>query len=208
MVSDNLFSDPAKDTQEEILLAAFEVLQEQGYSGLSIKCIADEAGLQKASIYHHYSDKDDLLLSFVEHILDKMESDLIRTADLAPKTQLEGIVDNLLSDDRDSTSAVGISPPSDDLLSVFIQIRAQATHDTEYQERIAAIDERHEEHLAAIIQRGIDLGEFQDVDPNQVAMALSTFILGSFSRRATRTQASLTPVHESIYSYLENSVYI
>jgi len=208
MVSDDLFADPPEDTQEEILQAAFEVLQEQGYSGLSIQRIADKVGLQKASIYHHYSDKDDLLLSFVDHILDRMESDLIRTADVSPKTQLEGILDSLLLDERGSTSAVELSPPSDDLLRVFIQIRAQATHSSEYQDRIAAIDERHKEHLAAIIQRGIDAGEFRDVDPNQVATALSTFILGSFCQRATRTKVSLEPVHRSIYSYLENSVYL
>ncbi|WP_092660212.1 TetR/AcrR family transcriptional regulator [Halorientalis persicus] len=207
MVSEDLFADPPTDTQEEILQAAFEVLQEEGYSGLSIKRIADEVGLQKASVYHHYSDKDDLLLSFVEYVLDMIESDLIQTSDIDPKTHLEAILDSILLGERASSSAVEINPPSDDLLRVFIQVRAQATHDPDYRDRILAIDNRHEEHLATIIQRGIDEGEFRDVDPNHVATTLSTFILGTFSRRATRTQPDLTPVHQSIHSYLENGVY-
>lgn len=207
MVSEDLFADPPTDTQEEILQAAFEVLQEEGYSGLSIKRIADKVGLQKASVYHHYSDKDDLLLSFVDYILDMVESDLIQTSDIDPKTQLEAIIDSILLGEGASSSEVEISPPSDDLLRVFIQIQAQATHNLDYRDRILAVENRHEEHLATIIQRGIDTGEFRDVDPEHVATTLSTFILGAFSQRATRTQPSLTPVHESIKSYLENVLY-
>jgi AcrR family transcriptional regulator len=208
MVTEDFFADPPTDTREEILQAAFEVLQEQGYSGLSIKLIANKVGLQKASVYHHYSDKDDLLLSFVDYILDTIESELIQASDYDPKAQLEEILDSVLLGETAPTSIVEISPPSDDLLRVFIQIRAQATHNPEYRDRIIAIDERHEEHLATIIQRGIDAGEFRDVDPNQIATTLGTFITGAFSRRATRNQPCLTPVHESVYSYLENTLYV
>ncbi|TSD13485.1 hypothetical protein DP107_11685 [Haloglomus irregulare] len=61
MKKSDIFAE-VEGTRERILRAALSVLQERGYEGLSMAAIAEEAGIEKASIYHHYSNKDELLL--------------------------------------------------------------------------------------------------------------------------------------------------
>lgn len=54
-------------------LAILEVAQvlftQQGYEGLSIRDLAQHCGLAKATIYHHFRDKEDLFFSVLERDL-------------------------------------------------------------------------------------------------------------------------------------------
>lgn len=64
---------PAETTQtgiasrQAVLAAAQQLIQEQGYAGLSMRELARRSGLAKATIYHHFQDKRDVLLSVFEH---------------------------------------------------------------------------------------------------------------------------------------------
>ncbi len=64
---------PAESTQtgiasrQAVLAAAQQLIQEQGYAGLSMRELARRSGLAKATIYHHFQDKRDVLLSVFEH---------------------------------------------------------------------------------------------------------------------------------------------
>jgi AcrR family transcriptional regulator len=49
-----------------ILAAAQSLLASHGYAGLSMRELAAESGLAKATIYHHFHDKDDLFRSVLE----------------------------------------------------------------------------------------------------------------------------------------------
>jgi len=84
---------PADQTvdREDILWAAAEVLHRKGYEATTMKDIAAEVNLTAASLYHHFKNKDFLLLNVLESGLDigiaKLEeiaaSDLTNTAKLA-----------------------------------------------------------------------------------------------------------------------------
>lgn len=56
----------SKETKSRIFKAAKNILQEQGYEGLSIKNICDEAGVSNGSFYHHFKTKDDMLSYYIE----------------------------------------------------------------------------------------------------------------------------------------------
>ncbi len=85
---------------------------------------------------------------------------------------------------------------------MFIQIRARATHDDAYREKITEITRLQQDHIADVIQAGIDRGQFADVDAERVAAVVSTLLIGVFSRRVT-TSADVEPVREAIHAYLE-----
>lgn len=55
---------PRRD--ETILKFAARAFREYGYPATSMQRIADAAGLQKASLYHHFPSKDDILSQIVE----------------------------------------------------------------------------------------------------------------------------------------------
>lgn len=51
--------------QDEILDAAGELFTEQGYAGTSTRAIAEAVGLRQASLYHHFSTKEDILIALL-----------------------------------------------------------------------------------------------------------------------------------------------
>jgi AcrR family transcriptional regulator len=63
---------PADQTvsREDILYAAADVLRRRGYDATTMKDIAAEVRLTAASLYHHFDNKDALLLAVLEAGLD------------------------------------------------------------------------------------------------------------------------------------------
>ncbi len=57
-------------TREEILEAAAQIFSQKGYHAASMKDIAKAVNLQKASLYHHISSKQEILLALLDSALD------------------------------------------------------------------------------------------------------------------------------------------
>ena len=63
-------------SREDILLAAADVLQRNGYESTTMKDIAAAVNLTAASLYHHFRNKDALLLAVLEAGLDQVLSQI------------------------------------------------------------------------------------------------------------------------------------
>lgn len=77
-------------TRDDILRAAAQIFTEKGYHAASMQDIADAVKLQKASLYHHVSSKQEILLAILDQTLDLLISQLtdIITLDLPPQQKL------------------------------------------------------------------------------------------------------------------------
>lgn len=69
-------------TREDILDAAAQVFRKKGYNGASMADIASIVNLQKASLYHHISSKQQILLALLDRALEML------TEKIAPITAL------------------------------------------------------------------------------------------------------------------------
>jgi len=58
----------AKIDRDEIVNRAIKLMLTGGYDGTSMAQIADACGLRKASLYHHFPDKDALVLAAIAQI--------------------------------------------------------------------------------------------------------------------------------------------
>lgn len=56
-------------TRDDILEAAAQVFRQKGFHGASMKDIAGAVNLQKASLYHHVSSKQEILLALLNQAL-------------------------------------------------------------------------------------------------------------------------------------------
>ena len=56
-------------TREDILEAAAQVFSQKGFHGASMNDIADAVNLQKASLYHHVSSKQEILSEILDRAL-------------------------------------------------------------------------------------------------------------------------------------------
>lgn len=57
-------------TREDILEAAAQVFRRKGFHGASMQNIAEAVNLQKASLYHHVSSKQEILLALLDRALE------------------------------------------------------------------------------------------------------------------------------------------
>ena len=87
-----------KGTRDRILDAALRLFAEHSFAGTSLQMIADEMGITKAAVYHHFHTREDLLSALAEPALAEMRA-LIeaaaaqRTPNARAERMLTGFVD-------------------------------------------------------------------------------------------------------------------
>lgn len=57
----------AEDRRAEIIVAATRLIADRGFRGVSLEAIAEECGITKAGLQHHFPSKDELLIAVLNH---------------------------------------------------------------------------------------------------------------------------------------------
>jgi len=82
------------DTPERIHEAGLELFNERGYTGTTVRELADACGLTPGAIYNHYASKEALLFAIVDRVHDEADAVLsatLRGCDGDPAVQLEAL---------------------------------------------------------------------------------------------------------------------
>jgi AcrR family transcriptional regulator len=197
------FAGEPSDTHERIMKATFETIQDYGFAGLSIQRIADNADLSKSSFYHFFDDKDDLLLAFLDTMLDQFGMPPVGIEDSDPVDMLWAHIDFALY------GLAGDSlPPVEGEVDIqsgrpYVELRSQGTYDDAYRDRFTEIDASMRNRLATIVERGIARSTFRDVDPDKTAEFLLTVILGGLFRRATADGVDADAIRDELEAIVE-----
>ncbi|THE65301.1 TetR/AcrR family transcriptional regulator [Salinadaptatus halalkaliphilus] len=167
--------DDVGDTQEAIMHATYRALCKHGYANLTMQTIADEFDKTKGVIHYHYDTKEDLLVAFLEYLLESFEQSLAAIEGETPLERLEAFVDALL-----------FGPPDRgqfdhwELTIALLEVRSEAPYNAEFRRQLSRNYETIEATVVAIVEDGIEQGQFrQNVDPEQVAVLLMTTINGA-----------------------------
>src|SRR3954452_9265339 len=84
----------SEDTRERIHEAGLELFDERGYTGTSVRDLAERCGLTPGALYNHYASKDDLLFAIVDRVHDLADDVLsraLREADGGAEAKLEAM---------------------------------------------------------------------------------------------------------------------
>jgi AcrR family transcriptional regulator len=78
-------------TREDILEAAAQVFRRKGFHGASMSDIAAAVNLQKASLYHHVSSKQEILLSILDRALELLLERIsaVSAQNISPEKKLQ-----------------------------------------------------------------------------------------------------------------------
>ena len=81
-------------TRDDILDAAAQVFRQKGFHGSSMADIAEAVKLQKASLYHHVSSKQEILLALLDRALEMLfeQIDVIANQPLPADEKLRQMV--------------------------------------------------------------------------------------------------------------------
>lgn len=136
-----------------ILTAAAEVLAERGYQGFVLDEVAERVDLTKASLYHYFPSRDELVSSCLEYL----GTSLIQ--------QLRALVEGHRGSASEQLSLLIIARlelttwSRPEMARLFLQ---PVELPEPYRSRTRRLRAEHDEIFRAVIRRGIDEGEFGD----------------------------------------------
>ncbi|MFB6353572.1 MAG: TetR/AcrR family transcriptional regulator [Halobacteriales archaeon] len=196
MAPSELFDGEPATTREAMMEATYRALKTHGYANLTVQNIGDEFAKSKSLLYHHYDGKDELLVDFLEFMLERFEDDVLGGEVDDPAAYLGTLLDRSLPDDLEDGRAA--------FTRAMIELRAQAAHDPAYRDHFTRSDRLFHDHLAGVVREGVTRGDFRDVDPDRVAALLLTAIDGARLRRATADDAgTVRATRRELEAYLE-----
>jgi AcrR family transcriptional regulator len=152
-VEDGNEAPEGSDSRQRIVRAAYPLFVEHGYDAVSMQEIADAVPLNKATLYHHFQNKDDLFLAVVRMAMSMLFGQIERIIQSGGSSadQLTKVAHQIF---RESQAEFG-RLMTDARLHLSIdqqQILTERCSDpwTQYQR---------------IFERAIELGEIPPVDP-------------------------------------------
>ncbi|WP_436346299.1 TetR family transcriptional regulator C-terminal domain-containing protein [Natronorubrum sp. FCH18a] len=193
------FESSPDDTHAEMMRATYDALRKHGYSDLTIQRIGDEFPKSKSLIYQHYDGKDDLLVTFLEFLLERFKADVPTEGFDDAHEHVQVLVEHSLPE--------SLEPEHAQFTTVMTELRAQAAHDDAYREQFTRTDRFFREHIADIVRTGIDQGVFREVDPERTAAFVATTLHGAQTQRVTTegdepTAAARRELSEYVRSHL------
>ncbi len=137
-------------SKEAILESAASVFRQKGYHGASMADIAEAVSLQKASLYHHFPSKQEILLELLDRALamvtDGMAGVMAQNVPVEEKLRLA------------MRSYLGTLNEQGDVVSVLLL--EYRSLDPEHHARHIPNRDRFEQMWRDLFQQGVDAGVF------------------------------------------------
>lgn len=144
---------------------AARLLHERGYMGTSMDDIADAVGLTKGSLYHHFPSKAAILCEIYEEAVDFVVSNTPRFEQAESASDaVRGVVHAILELIAANRHQVTVFYQEMRWLDEWLPVKDARRIRKRIRDYILDIGQ--------IIQRGIDSGEFREVDVSTAAYAL------------------------------------
>ncbi|WP_185680985.1 TetR/AcrR family transcriptional regulator [Parvibaculum sedimenti] len=186
---------PSDDARRDIIEAAARLFRAKGIAGASVREIAAEAGLQKASLYYYFGSKEEIVHAMIEGVLTPalaMQRRLGRAA-LSEAARLYAYlrfdVEQLCAAPYDCTWLINHGDLNDPQMTAFWADRNKL---------VAWIEAR--------LKRGVDAGEFHACDRNMVAKAMIAATEYSVTWAERQDAARIVATAEEVASLLVRGV--
>jgi len=162
----------AKKTRKKIKDAALDVFTEKSIDAATVEDITEKADLGKGTLYHHFDDKDEIVVTLVEDAVTHL-IESIRSYETEPDT-LEEMLDHLLDAHyRFSCES------SEEFLLLFqgkLLVKLQSDHLDELEEPYLRYLEEIEQQVSKHLPPKVD-----PLKIRRLACAVAGFVFGFFS---------------------------
>ena len=142
-------------TLDDIVSAAAKIFRTKGYHSATVRDIADEVGILKGSLYHHFASKEELLYLVVKEPIAQMYRTIseIAAADATAAEKLRRAISaHLEAFDRHYPH-------------LFVYLRERESVKRRFHEMIGFSPKEYERCWQQILREGIENGEFRpDLD--------------------------------------------
>lgn len=157
---------PGRNTRQLIVNHAAEQFAMRGYDGASINDISAAVGVSKPTLYHHFSDKEEIYTEVIAGVLSKMIAGAHRAIESAstPADQLRSFM---------VTHACYFQ--ANEHAYVAAQLGFRGLHEATNFQQVVAMRDEYEAILFGLLERGCHSGDLQITDVKLATlMVLST----------------------------------
>src|SRR5215831_10201376 len=142
-------------TLDDIVSAAAKVFRTKGYHAATVRDIADEVGLLKGSLYHHFDSKEELLYLVVKEPIAQMYRPM---AEIAAS-------DGRAGDKLCRAIAAHLEAFDRHYPHLFVYLREREAVKRRFREKIGFYPKDYERCWQQILCEGVESGEFRrDLD--------------------------------------------
>lgn len=145
-----------------------------GFHEARMDDIVQESGLSKGTLYWYFKSKEDIIIAISQRLFS-MDIEQLEAMLGSNGTVSERLL--LLMHSR----AEGLQELSE-VVAILFEFYAAALHREEMRQQIKNYFQGFHELLVALIQQGIDRGEFRTIDAEETAIALDSLFEGLVMR--------------------------
>jgi len=192
-------SDPQQIRSKQIIRATIRCLARGGFSQLTMKRLATEAGVSQGVLHYYFKDKQAILAAAADHVMNDLDLRVATEAATArdAKTRLRAIIRACLSvamDDRE-------------FWTVFMALWGETLHDAKLASLNRATYRRARRAIADVIEQGIREGQFRRVDVTETSAMVLAVVDGvslqlTFERRLMRAAPAEQLCSDLLLGYL------
>lgn len=181
-------------SKKEIMEATFSAVRKHSYSELSVQNIADEFDKSKSLLYHHYEGKDEILLDFLDYILESFKEEAFN-----PHTEDS-------SEEFEARAFMAFRGQDCELIKTLVELRTQGIRDKRFRKKFDSLDKHYRNRLEELLEEGREEGKFkQELEPREVAAFIAAVNHEAMNRFAAGSDNDL--IEEEMKNYLESRVY-
>jgi TetR/AcrR family transcriptional regulator of autoinduction and epiphytic fitness len=148
----------------EIVRTATQLLSEHGYQGMNLEDVAEQTDIAKATLYHYFSGKDELVAAVIEgltvDVTRRLEEELDKVAGRSHLEQLRTLI-------REQVRILTHTGP--EVATVFSWPK---TWPDSFQEIIKDSRRRHDAIFRRVVEAGLAAGEFDCPNPDVALQCL------------------------------------
>jgi AcrR family transcriptional regulator len=159
------------ERRSQILSAAEGVFTRKGFGDARMEDIAEKTGLSKGTLYLYFKSKDDLVMAILDRVFqgEFRQLEALQKEEGGAADSIRKLTDLLCKD------IVGMLR----LVPIIYNFLALAFRNRHVRRALKLYVNRYLDILVPIIQRGIDSGEFRQVDARDVSVAGGAIIEGT-----------------------------
>jgi AcrR family transcriptional regulator len=189
---------PADKRRRELVLAAYQLISEQGLEKLRTRDIAAKVGINISTLHYYFGTKEDLIAAVVDHM-----TELFRTirAPLAPGA-------SALQELRHQFTTQAYRRRVEPALEVVVQeMMLRSRRDEKVRARLELMLLGWNGYIESVIARGVRDGDFaRHIDPKLAAAVVTSYSMGSNLQHAVRPASfPLEAAYERLVAWLSPS---
>ncbi len=99
-----------EETKKKIIEAAYQLFATKGYEAVVMQDIIDKAGFSRGAVYHHFSDKNEILNEVTATIFayDNSFYEALMTKEMSARQRIDEIVNYVVSDKKKQEMSYGL----------------------------------------------------------------------------------------------------